>query len=171
MQGPVSTNQFIEHLQRVARNAVAALPAASSQQKDCVPSSAWQMLPFGSSGDGGSHFWNPNEAAEENRDWVPTLTTAPVFNSPFYATDQPGFQQPQVDVSALTELTGRSAAPSADNSWLFANLSPNEWQLPAQTGHNALASPVATDPSANWSGQSNAGELLGSMCLHRIPVE
>ena len=46
------------------------------------------MLPFGRS-DGEDPYWKLDSVAEENRDWVPT-TTAALFSSPFYVTNQQG---------------------------------------------------------------------------------
>ena len=46
------------------------------------------MLPFGRS-DGEEAVWNLDSVAAENQDWVPT-TTAALFSSPFYVTNQQG---------------------------------------------------------------------------------
>lgn len=128
------------------------------------------MLPFGA-GDGGGQIWNPDAVAEENSDWVPT-TTASLFSSPFYLTNQQGDllgNQPHVD-SSVAGAPLRPANSAADNSsWLFGNfnndIDASQWQLPqasAPTAHHALASPSSTVPTANWSGPSDTGELLGS---------
>lgn len=130
------------------------------------------MLPFG--GDGGD-IWNLDS------DWVPTTTTA-LFSSPFYVTNQQGDllgDQPHFNnttSSAVAHAPLRPADSAADNSsssWFLGDfntsntdLTTTQWQSPPVSTtplyHHALTSPSPTDLSANWSGQSNTGELLSS---------
>ena len=148
------------------------------------------MLPFGRSDDEDA-FWNLNSVAEENRDWVPT-TTAALFSSPFYVTNQQGNllghqhgqhgqhgqhehgNQPHdiasVGVTSNHDPPLRPADTAADNSnpvWpVFGHFDhyDTQWQLPpsAATAHHAHLSLSPTELPANWTGQSNARELLGS---------
>ena len=129
------------------------------------------MLPFG--GDGGD-IWNLDAVAEENSDWVPTTTTA-LFSSPFYVTnhqgDLLGNQSHFNNASAVAGSSLRPADSAADtSSWFLgdfntSDLTNTQWQSPPASTpiyHHALTSPSPTDLSANWSGQSNTGELLSS---------
>lgn len=113
--------------------------------------------------------------SDENSDWVAT-TTAPLFDSPFYAIDQQGhFNSQDVNsTSAGVAAALRAAAPSgvlsaADNSWLYqnfeaGNLNASDWQWPSVSSpptHHALNSPTS-HLNASWLDQTNPRPLLGS---------
>ncbi|KAL8782892.1 MAG: hypothetical protein Q9195_009540 [Heterodermia aff. obscurata] len=124
------------------------------------------MLPFARS-DGDDPFWNVESVAEENRDWVPT-TTAALFSSPFYVTNQQGNllgHQPHVNASVGVPSASDpplrpadTAGTAADNSnpnppnppnpaWpVFGNFDhfDPQWQVPPAT---AAAAHHAHTPS------------------------
>ena len=126
------------------------------------------MVPFGR-GDGRGQIWTPESVSDENSDWVAT-TTAPLFDSPFYAIDQQGHLNSQDVNSTSAAAALRAAAPSglasaADNSWLYQNFEPgnhdaSDWRWPSISSppiHDALTSPPST-----WLDQTLPGPLLGS---------
>ena len=154
------------------------------------------MLPFGRS-DGEDPYWHLDSVAEENRDWVPT-TTAALFSSPFYLTNQQGNllgPQHQPHVIASAGVSSASAAsesqhevtsdpplrPAGTAGTAADNLNSNpvwppvwgnfvdhfdsQWQLPPASSapaHHAHISLSPTELPPNWTGHSNARELLGS---------
>ena len=132
------------------------------------------MIPYGRS-DGRGQSWNPESVSDENNDWVAT-TTAPLFDSPFYAIDQQGHLNSQdvTSTSAGGAAALRPVAPSglfsaADNSWLYQNFEASnhdvtDWPWPSISSpptHDALLSP-SSHLNASWLDQTNTGPLRGS---------
>lgn len=144
------------------------------------------MLPFGRS-DGDLWHVDSDSVAEENRDWVPT-TTAALFSSPFYLTNQQGNllgHQPHAINLASAGVSSSSPsdpplrpADTADTAADSLNSNPvwppvwgqfdhfdTQWQVPPASAAAAHHAPISLSPTelpANWTGPSNAQELLGS---------
>lgn len=137
------------------------------------------MNSFGS-GDGESgQFWVPESASHKNSDWIRAATT-PLFDSPFYVTNQQGQSEPSSDVNNTSAgVAGASLRPAgavdsaADNSELYGhstssdfNASHWQWQsVSAPATSHALAPSLSVLPYASWSGQGNPGDSIGSSSI------